>query len=1249
MKPIKLVIKGLNSFIEEQTVDFEKLTDRGLFGIFGPTGSGKSTILDGITLALYGDIARKSSNFINTNCNDLNVSFTFQISGSVNRVYIVSRQFRRDKKTGNAKTHAASVREITENGEEVLADSATSVNKTCREILGLSLEDFTRTVVLPQGKFSEFLKLEGKQRREMLERLFNLQDYGERLAQKLSRQMNAEKEKSNQLIGELSTYEEISEEKLDEQKKLLQMVSKALEDAQEKQKEIEDRYKKGEEVWNLQKELKAYREQEQILNNQSDRMKQEEERLRRGESALKVLPFITACEKRQKEIISRQEEQVILEKKIKELTVKKEEAEIAFREISIEKEEKLPELRLRSQKLKDLIEDNTKLKTLEEIIQQTESGLKKLQENIEVFSKKEAESASHILKISEAVETAQKEEQSLRIDQLLRSKMEEGLKLSQAYEFEQKSYDKSMADEKELEKVKDACELEWTKLNEALIKITTTLEESLRRQEAYLKQVPVSQEALLMKQEQLTLGKEKWQRYESLNRELEGYLLQDKTHDEVSKRLEADFNKQKALVEVLKQQMEKEKVEYLAHTLREHLSEGEPCPVCGSLDHPITHDLDKVQLINTKVSELEVQLKSEEAILESLQKDLHQVQAQLAANRVSIERLQKEKTPLEALFKDRDMEVEEKEFAFLSEALKVFEEKKQELEKDINTLKEEKNRLESEAKQKQTILEENQKQRIKYEEDIKKQSLILKEIEKQLETLKKEVNTQDFSVMAQEIREKDHKREELLNLIKAQNEQKEILIKNKEVLQEKLNKYKASFERGLAQYDEQQKNKQDILVRMGARMRDILKLQENKNSELKVELENVLVFLKEEALLRAQLKGEMQYQSVLMTKQYTRGQEGADEAEGLTIEILQNWYAQYPLLGMSLDTLQVKLESLMNIMSKAMQQIEDFFIRAEANKEAIDKQHEEVSKLLLEVKTTLQGLEKQLQDDLAGLEKGLREENLTEDEVRQYVLPKEKLDELRKGIEQYKEDYSKLIGAIEAIQSKLGDRKLEVDEWNRLQEEKRQILDEVAELTKNHINLMTFVKSIEEALAKLGKLREEKQKIDHKMAILTDLDKLFKGKRFVEFVAATRLKYVSLEASKKLKEITGGNYGIEVDEDSKFIIRDYKNGGTARDASTLSGGETFLASLALALALSAEIQLKGTAPLELFFLDEGFGTLDEDLLEIVMGSLERIHNDKLKVGIISHVEAIKNRVPVKLLLTPAESGRGGTKVRLERS
>ena len=82
MKPIRLSIKGLNSFEEEQNIDFVKLTSNGFFGIFGPTGSGKSTILDAITLSLYGTIPRGSDNFINLNTNRAYLEFEFQISGA---------------------------------------------------------------------------------------------------------------------------------------------------------------------------------------------------------------------------------------------------------------------------------------------------------------------------------------------------------------------------------------------------------------------------------------------------------------------------------------------------------------------------------------------------------------------------------------------------------------------------------------------------------------------------------------------------------------------------------------------------------------------------------------------------------------------------------------------------------------------------------------------------------------------------------------------------------------------------------------------------------------------------------------------------------------------------------------------------------------------------------------------------------------------------------------------------------------
>ena len=213
VRPIKLEIKGLNSFIEKQVIDFDELTKRGLFGIFGPTGSGKSTILDGITLALYGEVSRKSSNYINTNCDSTSVEFTFQISGADTRRYVVSREFKR-KKDGAINSGKCKLIDITDGDEEILADKKTLINSKIKEIIGLGIEDFTRTVVLPQGKFSEFLKLEGKSRRDMLERLFNLQQYGDNLSFKLSREIAKEKEKNSVLLGQLKGYEDVSNELL---------------------------------------------------------------------------------------------------------------------------------------------------------------------------------------------------------------------------------------------------------------------------------------------------------------------------------------------------------------------------------------------------------------------------------------------------------------------------------------------------------------------------------------------------------------------------------------------------------------------------------------------------------------------------------------------------------------------------------------------------------------------------------------------------------------------------------------------------------------------------------------------------------------------------------------------------------------------------------------------------------------------------------------------------------------------------
>ena len=259
------------------------------------------------------------------------------------------------------------------------------------------------------------------------------------------------------------------------------------------------------------------------------------------------------------------------------------------------------------------------------------------------------------------------------------------------------------------------------------------------------------------------------------------------------------------------------------------------------------------------------------------------------------------------------------------------------------------------------------------------------------------------------------------------------------------------------------------------------------------------------------------------------------------------------------------------------------------------------------------------------------------------------LDTIEKEIKAYENKLSNLSSIIQTLDSKLAGREVDEEEFKMLEIEAKEKQITLSDLNKSLILESKKLDELKLKLESIKEILEKKNKIEKKQAILKELETLFKGNKFVEFVATERLKYVSREASKRLLDITGGGYSLETDDDGIFLIRDNKNGGVLRDTSTLSGGETFLASLALALSLSAEIQLKGTAPLELFFLDEGFGTLDDNLLEVLMSSLEKIHNDKLKIGLISHVESVKQRVPVKLIVTPAKSGICGSTIKIEHN
>lgn len=268
-------------------------------------------------------------------------------------------------------------------------------------------------------------------------------------------------------------------------------------------------------------------------------------------------------------------------------------------------------------------------------------------------------------------------------------------------------------------------------------------------------------------------------------------------------------------------------------------------------------------------------------------------------------------------------------------------------------------------------------------------------------------------------------------------------------------------------------------------------------------------------------------------------------------------------------------------------------------------------------------------------------------EVKASILDRDELSRLKEDIQMYWDQTKQCESNMKRITEKLDGRSVSEENW-----EKAAVTKEKAE--------EAFSKALEERGAAgkaLAVIRENHKRFRELEASLAEwqtyidrLDKLqavFKGNSFVEYLAEEQLESVTRDASARLGELTRQRYAIEVDSEGGFVMRDDANGGVKRPVTSLSGGETFLTSLALALALSAQIQLRGEYPLQFFFLDEGFGTLDQDLLDTVVTALEKLQSDNLSVGVISHVQELRARLPKKLIVHPAEPSGKGTAVSLE--
>ncbi len=145
------------------------------------------------------------------------------------------------------------------------------------------------------------------------------------------------------------------------------------------------------------------------------------------------------------------------------------------------------------------------------------------------------------------------------------------------------------------------------------------------------------------------------------------------------------------------------------------------------------------------------------------------------------------------------------------------------------------------------------------------------------------------------------------------------------------------------------------------------------------------------------------------------------------------------------------------------------------------------------------------------------------------------------------------------------------------------------------------------------------------------LGNLLQARQFPQWLVSEALDDLVTAASRNLAALSSGQFDLTHDKGELFVI-DHADADSRRSVRTLSGGETFQASLALALALSSQISAlaaAGTARLDSIFLDEGFGTLDPETLDVVASTLEALAEGDRMVGVVTHVGALAERVPVR--------------------
>ena len=376
----------------------------------------------------------------------------------------------------------------------------------------------------------------------------------------------------------------------------------------------------------------------------------------------------------------------------------------------------------------------------------------------------------------------------------------------------------------------------------------------------------------------------------------------------------------------------------------------------------------------------------------------------------------------------------------------------------------------------------------------------------------------------------------------------------------------------------------------------------------------------------------------------------------LTERTEQAAQARADLSGLN-GQLQTQVESLIHykvadVAKLNLAQIDDLresltrqYTQAKTAFDEAEKERNETEKKQVAADETLKGLANQLvgvDEEITVLDaviaKNLVDTGLIREQVKQILGSTIDVEAEKQRIKDYDDTLCGLQNQVSSLETELVSQPFDPAALLDVQEQLRTIRAEKDDLNKAIGKAGNVLTTLKGHLKEKKAYQKQHDALELRRQDLKKMDEMFRAQGFVNYVSSVYLKNLCESANERFFKLTSNQLKLELDEKNNFLVRDFLNGGEVRSVKTLSGGQTFQAALSLALALSDNIQHLTKAKQNLFFLDEGFGTLDKDSLQTVFKTLKALRSENRVVGIISHVEELQHEVDNYIQAIATEEG-----------